>query len=188
MVPLRRNRDFQLLWGGQAVSLLGSQISKIACPLLVLAMTGSPAKAGVAGFAAMLGYLLFPLPAGGAAVALSRGGGPGFRRPGVERLGPGVPDAYHPQRVAGPDQQRGRADRLGVTPLGSLLAGFLLQSLSPSAAMTVVAAGMAATAVVATALTPIRRAGRGDRPPTAAAGGRGPGGAGPAGCVAAEPC
>ena len=66
-VPLRRNRDFQLLWGGQAVSLLGSQTSKIAYPLLVLAMTGSPARAGIAGFAAMLGYLLFPLPAGGLA-------------------------------------------------------------------------------------------------------------------------
>ncbi len=66
-VTLRRNRDFQLLWGGQAVSLLGSQTSKIAYPLLVLAMTGSAAKAGIAGFAAMLGYLLFPLPAGGLA-------------------------------------------------------------------------------------------------------------------------
>src|SRR5260370_3171065 len=67
IVPLRRTRDFQLLWGGQGVSLLGSQTSKIAYPLLVLAMTGSPAKAGIAGFAAMLGYLLFPLPAGGLA-------------------------------------------------------------------------------------------------------------------------
>jgi hypothetical protein len=64
LVPLWRNRDFQLLWGGQADSVLGSQTSKIAYPLLVLAMTGSPAKAGIAGFAAMLGYLLFPLPAG----------------------------------------------------------------------------------------------------------------------------
>src|SRR5215831_7144078 len=53
-VPLRANRDFQLLWGGQAVSLLGSQTSRIAYPLMVLAMTGSPAKAGIAGFAAML--------------------------------------------------------------------------------------------------------------------------------------
>ena len=67
VVPLRRNSDFRLLWGGQAVSVLGSQTSKIAYPLLVLAMTGSPAKAGIAGFAAMLGYLLFPLPAGGLA-------------------------------------------------------------------------------------------------------------------------
>jgi MFS family permease len=63
-VPLRRNRDFQLLWSGQAVSLLGSQTSRIAYPLLVLAMTGSPARAGISGFAAMLGYLLWPLPAG----------------------------------------------------------------------------------------------------------------------------
>jgi hypothetical protein len=44
--------------------------------------------------------------------------------------------------------------------LGSLLAGFLLQTLSPSAAMTVVAEGMAVTAVTATALAPIRHAGR----------------------------
>src|SRR5580698_2157873 len=71
-VPLRRNRDFQLLWGGQAVSLLGSQTSKIAYPLLVLAMTGSPAKAGIAGFAAMLGYLLFPLLAGSIADRCNR--------------------------------------------------------------------------------------------------------------------
>lgn len=63
-VALRRNRDYQLLWGGQAVSAMGSQISRIAYPLLVLAMTGSAAKAGLAGFAATLGYLLFPLPAG----------------------------------------------------------------------------------------------------------------------------
>jgi len=67
LLPLRRNRDFQLLWSGQAVSVLGSQTSKIAYPLLVLAMSGSPARAGLAGFAAMLGYLLFPLPAGGLA-------------------------------------------------------------------------------------------------------------------------
>lgn len=71
-VPLRHNRDFQLLWSGQVVSVLGSQISKIAYPLLVLAMTGSPAKAGIAGFAAMLGYLLFPLPAGALADRLDR--------------------------------------------------------------------------------------------------------------------
>ena len=72
VVPLRHNGDFQLLWGGQAVSVLGSQISKIAYPLLVLALTGSPAKAGIAGFAAMLGYLLFPLPAGALADRFDR--------------------------------------------------------------------------------------------------------------------
>ena len=61
---LRRNRDFNLLWVGQAVSSLGSQMSAVALPLLVLALTGSAADAGLAGFAQMLPLPLFGLPAG----------------------------------------------------------------------------------------------------------------------------
>ncbi len=63
--PLYRNRDYVLLWTGQAVSVLGSRISTMAFPLLVLAVTHSPAKAGVTGFLSTLPYLLFYLPAGG---------------------------------------------------------------------------------------------------------------------------
>jgi predicted MFS family arabinose efflux permease len=63
-VPLRRNRDFTLLWTGQLVSTLGSQMSLVAFPLLVLALTGSPAKAGVVGFAKTVPALIFYLPAG----------------------------------------------------------------------------------------------------------------------------
>ena len=62
--PLRRNRDFQLLWVGQAVSAIGTRASAVAYPLLVLALTGSPAKAGIVGFAATIPYLLVQLPAG----------------------------------------------------------------------------------------------------------------------------
>jgi predicted MFS family arabinose efflux permease len=62
--PLHRNRDFVLLWTGQAVSVLGSRVSGIAYPLLVLALTGSPAEAGLVGFAGTLPYLLVQLPAG----------------------------------------------------------------------------------------------------------------------------
>jgi predicted MFS family arabinose efflux permease len=62
--PLRRNRDFQLLWIGQAISALGSRVSTIAYPLLVLSLTGSPADAGIVGFAATIPYLLIQLPAG----------------------------------------------------------------------------------------------------------------------------
>ncbi|MEU6587801.1 MFS transporter [Streptomyces sp. NPDC046881] len=62
--PLHRNRDFLLLWGGSAVSLLGSTATTIAYPLLVLALTGSPFAAGLAGFVALLPALLLPLPAG----------------------------------------------------------------------------------------------------------------------------
>ena len=62
--PLRKNRDFQLLWFGQAISVLGLRTSQIAYPLLVLAMTGSAAAAGVVGFIGTLPYILFQLPAG----------------------------------------------------------------------------------------------------------------------------
>jgi predicted MFS family arabinose efflux permease len=63
-LPLRRNRDFNLLWSGQVLSVLGAQISAIAFPLLVLALTHSPAKAGIVGFAEMLPMGLLMLPAG----------------------------------------------------------------------------------------------------------------------------
>jgi predicted MFS family arabinose efflux permease len=64
MVPLRRNRDFLVLWSAQLISTLGSQVSLVAFPLLVLALTGSPAKAGLVGFANTIPVLLFYLPAG----------------------------------------------------------------------------------------------------------------------------
>jgi MFS family permease len=62
--PLRRNRDFLLLWSGQVVSTVGTRITSLAYPLLVLALTRSPAKAGVVGFAQTLPFLLLYLPAG----------------------------------------------------------------------------------------------------------------------------
>ena len=63
-VPLRRNRDFNLLWSGQVLSDLGTRVSGIAVPLLVLAVTHSPAKAGIAEFAAAAPILFLTLPAG----------------------------------------------------------------------------------------------------------------------------
>lgn len=63
-IPLHRNRNFALLWSGQIVSDLGTRVTTIAFPLLVLAITHSPAKAGIAGFCGTLPYALFYLPAG----------------------------------------------------------------------------------------------------------------------------
>jgi Transmembrane secretion effector len=62
--PLWRNRDFTILWSGQAVSTLGSSIPQIALPLLVLALTHSPAQAGLLGALQFVPYLLLSLPAG----------------------------------------------------------------------------------------------------------------------------
>ncbi len=61
---LRRNRNFLLLFGGQLVSAIGSQVSQLAFPLLILAITGSPAQAGLLGAMRGLAYVLFGLPAG----------------------------------------------------------------------------------------------------------------------------
>ena len=61
---LWRNRDYMLLWSGQAVSILGGGISDLAYPLLALALTGSPAQAGFLAAVGGLPYLLISLPAG----------------------------------------------------------------------------------------------------------------------------
>jgi predicted MFS family arabinose efflux permease len=63
-VPLRRNRDFLLLQTGQLLSEMGTQSALLAYPLLVLAVTGSAAKAGVVAFVRALALTLLALPAG----------------------------------------------------------------------------------------------------------------------------
>src|SRR6266478_7493341 len=71
-VPLRRNRDFVLFQGGQLLSNFGTQSTQIAFPLLVLALTHSPAKAGIVAFARALSLWLFALPSGVAADRYNR--------------------------------------------------------------------------------------------------------------------
>ena len=64
VVPLWRNRDFTLLWSSQVISTVGTRVTSVAYPLLVLLLTGSPALAGVVGFAQTLPFLLLYLPGG----------------------------------------------------------------------------------------------------------------------------
>ena len=61
-----------LLQTAQLLSSGGSQMTAIAYPLLVLALTGSPAKAGIVAFVRLLGMALFALPAGLAADGWNR--------------------------------------------------------------------------------------------------------------------
>jgi MFS family permease len=62
--PLHRNRDFVLLQSGQLLSTFGSNMSRIAYPLLALAVTHSAAKAGYVGAVQFAPFLLFALAAG----------------------------------------------------------------------------------------------------------------------------
>lgn len=71
-VPLRRNRDFQLLWSGSAFAFLGKEITDLVYPLIVLAITGSPAWAGAFGGVQLFVSLLVGLPAGALADTYDR--------------------------------------------------------------------------------------------------------------------
>ncbi len=62
---LWRNREYLLLWlGEQGISALGTGISQLAFPLLILTLTDSPAAAGFSAALQQVPPLLFSLPAG----------------------------------------------------------------------------------------------------------------------------
>src|SRR5262245_38417072 len=69
---LWRNRDYMCWWGGNAVSLLGTNVSNMAFPLLALFSTGSVLNAGIIAAAARVGSLLTLLWGGSLADHRSR--------------------------------------------------------------------------------------------------------------------
>jgi MFS family permease len=58
-VSLWRQRDYLLFWSGQTISSIGGNVSLVAFPLLLLAVTGSPLAAGIAGMLRRLPNLLY---------------------------------------------------------------------------------------------------------------------------------
>jgi MFS family permease len=70
--PLRANPDFRRLWIGQAASELGSSISNLALPLLVLATTRSATLTGLTGTLVFAVAWILQLPAGYAADRYNR--------------------------------------------------------------------------------------------------------------------
>lgn len=64
LAPAVRLRNFRRLMAGSIVSMLGSRISTIACPLLALYLTRSPVAAGLVAFAATVPSVLVYIPAG----------------------------------------------------------------------------------------------------------------------------
>ena len=61
---LWRNRDYLLLWSGQAISSVGTNVSGFAFPLLILFLTGSPAQAGLISALRTVPYIFLSLPVG----------------------------------------------------------------------------------------------------------------------------
>ena len=70
--PLRANRDFRLIWAGGLLAGFGSQVATLALPLLVLADTGSPAKAGLVSSVSLTALLIAMLPGGAFADSVER--------------------------------------------------------------------------------------------------------------------
>nr|WP_063817956.1 MFS transporter [Herbidospora sakaeratensis] len=65
MIPLRRQRDYRLLWSARAVTETGSEVSRLAVPLTaVTLLAASPLEMGVLTAAASLPFLFVGLPVG----------------------------------------------------------------------------------------------------------------------------
>lgn len=61
---LRANRNFLRFWSAHVISTLGSAVSAIAIPLLVLTLGGGVARAGLIGSCALVSRLVSQFPAG----------------------------------------------------------------------------------------------------------------------------
>src|SRR6201995_2043729 len=70
---LWRHRDFLLMWGGQTVSQIGSQVTVLALPLVAIVVLRATAlEVGLLSAAATAAYLLVTLPAGVVADRVSK--------------------------------------------------------------------------------------------------------------------
>src|SRR5436189_63926 len=59
--PLRESRDFRLLWTGEMISQVGSQITLVALFVQIYALTGSSAAVGAVGLVQLLPMVLVSL-------------------------------------------------------------------------------------------------------------------------------
>jgi MFS family permease len=72
LTPLRRHRDFRLLWSGMAVSFLGAQITYVAVPFQVYELTRSTIAVGLLGLVELVPLLVTSLLGGAFADARDR--------------------------------------------------------------------------------------------------------------------
>src|ERR1700759_5835354 len=72
IAPLKRHRDFRLLFIGQLISFLGSMVSYMAVPYQVYQLTKSNAWVGALGLAQLVPVLIFGLLGGAYADRINR--------------------------------------------------------------------------------------------------------------------
>jgi MFS family permease len=72
LAPLKKHRDYRLLYTGQLVSMLGSMITYVAVPYQVFELTHSSFTVGMLGAAQLLPLLVFALWGGAYADAMDR--------------------------------------------------------------------------------------------------------------------
>src|SRR6185369_8299745 len=72
LAPLRKHRDYRLLYTGQLVSLIGSMITYVAVPYQVFELTHSSFLVGMLGTAQLVPLLIFALWGGAYADAMDR--------------------------------------------------------------------------------------------------------------------
>ena len=72
IAPLRQDRDFRLLWAGQVVSAMGTNITRVALPFQVYVLTGSTLAVAALATVQLIAILMFSLAAGTLADALDR--------------------------------------------------------------------------------------------------------------------
>src|SRR6185295_17108733 len=70
--PLRKNRDFRLLFLGQVISFLGSMVSYVAIPYQVFALTKNNATVGAISVVQLVPVLIFGILGGTYADRLNR--------------------------------------------------------------------------------------------------------------------
>jgi MFS family permease len=70
--PLRRDPDFRRLWTGQAVNIIGSQITRVTLPYQVFVHTGSMAALALLTLVQLIPIMLFSLSGGAIADAFDR--------------------------------------------------------------------------------------------------------------------
>src|ERR1044071_726277 len=70
--PLKKHRDYRLLYTGQLVSMFGSMITYVAVPFQIYALTHSSFMVGMLGAAQLAALLIFALWGGAYADAIDR--------------------------------------------------------------------------------------------------------------------